>query len=40
TILEGLAPLGDRFRTLKAKEADLLMQNKALYDMEQLSQVG
>ncbi|CAJ2665393.1 serine/threonine-protein kinase BLUS1 isoform X2 [Trifolium pratense] len=39
TILEGLAPLGDRFRTLKAKEADLLMQNKALYeDMEQLSQ--
>jgi serine/threonine-protein kinase OSR1/STK39 len=39
TILDGLAPLGDRFRTLKAKEADLLMQNKALYeDMEQLSQ--
>lgn len=39
TILEGLAPLGDRFRQLKAKEADLLMQNKALYeDMEQLSQ--
>ncbi|XP_024641662.1 serine/threonine-protein kinase BLUS1 isoform X2 [Medicago truncatula] len=39
TILDGLAPLGDRFRQLKAKEADLLMQNKALYeDMEQLSQ--
>ncbi|XP_057447450.1 serine/threonine-protein kinase BLUS1 [Lotus japonicus] len=39
TILEGLAPLGDRFRMLKAKEADLLMQNKALYeDKEQLSQ--
>ncbi|XP_030530878.1 STE20-like serine/threonine-protein kinase isoform X1 [Rhodamnia argentea] len=39
TILEGLAPLGDRFRTLKAKEADLLVQNKALYeDKEQLSQ--
>lgn len=67
-ILEGLAPLGDRFRMLKvccsftnssvlcnnclgllsflllvfqAKEADLLVQNKALYeDKEQLSQVG
>ncbi|CAL0298954.1 unnamed protein product [Lupinus luteus] len=39
TILDGLAPLGDRFRMLKAKEADLLMQNKALYeDKEQLSQ--
>lgn len=39
TILDGLAPLGDRFRNLKAKEADLLMQNKALYeDKEQLSQ--
>ncbi|KAI5442377.1 hypothetical protein KIW84_011448 [Lathyrus oleraceus] len=38
TILDGLAPLGDRFKTLKAKEADLLMQNKALYEMEQLSQ--
>ncbi|XP_024029503.1 serine/threonine-protein kinase BLUS1 isoform X2 [Morus notabilis] len=39
TILEGLAPLGDRFRMLKAKEADLLVQNKALYgDKEQLSQ--
>ncbi|KAH1132189.1 hypothetical protein GLYMA_05G006700v4 [Glycine max] len=39
TILEGLAPLGDRFRMLKAKEADLLVQNKALYeDKDQLSQ--
>ncbi|KAG2710395.1 hypothetical protein I3843_04G024800 [Carya illinoinensis] len=39
TILDGLAPLGDRFRTLKAKEADLLVQNKALYgDKEHLSQ--
>ncbi|RVW46624.1 Serine/threonine-protein kinase fray2 [Vitis vinifera] len=39
TILEGLTPLGDRFRTLKAKEADLLVQNRALYgDKEQLSQ--
>ncbi|GMN42518.1 hypothetical protein TIFTF001_011727 [Ficus carica] len=38
-ILEGLSPLGDRFRILKAKEADLLVQNKALYgDKEQLSQ--
>ncbi|XP_062151382.1 serine/threonine-protein kinase BLUS1 isoform X2 [Alnus glutinosa] len=38
-ILEGLSPLGDRFRMLKAKEADLLVQNKALYgDKEQLSQ--
>ncbi|KAF8010975.1 hypothetical protein BT93_J1571 [Corymbia citriodora subsp. variegata] len=37
TILEGLPPLGDRFRDLKAKEADLLEQNKALYE-EQLSQ--
>ncbi|KAJ8750175.1 hypothetical protein K2173_014090 [Erythroxylum novogranatense] len=39
TILEGLAPLGERFRQLKAKESDLLVQNKALYgDKEQLSQ--
>ncbi|OAY25739.1 serine/threonine-protein kinase BLUS1 isoform X2 [Manihot esculenta] len=39
TILDGLAPLGERFRELKAKEADLLVQNKALYeDKEQLSQ--
>ncbi|KAK1404436.1 serine/threonine-protein kinase BLUS1 [Heracleum sosnowskyi] len=41
TILEGLSPLGDRFRTIKAKEADFLVQNKALYgDKEQLSQQG
>ncbi|KAL9454856.1 hypothetical protein AB3S75_010291 [Citrus x aurantiifolia] len=39
SILDNLAPLGERFRMLKAKEADLLVQNKALYeDKEQLSQ--
>ncbi|XVF14095.1 hypothetical protein REPUB_Repub09cG0027800 [Reevesia pubescens] len=39
SILDGLAPLGERFRVLKTKEADLLVQNKALYgDKEQLSQ--
>ncbi|XVF58066.1 hypothetical protein PTKIN_Ptkin07bG0032800 [Pterospermum kingtungense] len=39
TILDGLVPLGERFRVLKTKEADLLVQNKALYeDKEQLSQ--
>ncbi|CAA2973547.1 serine threonine- kinase BLUS1 [Olea europaea subsp. europaea] len=39
TILDGLPPLGERFRMLKAKEADLLVQNKALYeDKDQLSQ--
>ncbi|MFS8011282.1 putative protein kinase STE-STE20-Fray family [Helianthus anomalus] len=39
SILDGLSPLGDRFRMLKAKEADLLVQNKELYgDKEQLSQ--
>nr|KJB33777.1 hypothetical protein B456_006G030400 [Gossypium raimondii] len=39
TILYGLAPLGERFRVLKTKEADLLVQNKAFYeDKEQLSQ--
>ncbi|XP_048128098.1 serine/threonine-protein kinase BLUS1 isoform X2 [Rhodamnia argentea] len=39
TILEGLAPLGERFKMLKAQEAALLVQNKALYeDKEQLSQ--
>ncbi|XVE83970.1 hypothetical protein DITRI_Ditri16bG0131500 [Diplodiscus trichospermus] len=39
TILDGLPPLGERFRMLKTKEADLLVQNKALYeDKEQLSQ--
>ncbi|KAL1094530.1 hypothetical protein V6Z11_D06G098900 [Gossypium hirsutum] len=36
TILDGLSPLGERL--LKTKEADLLVQNKALYkDNEQLS---
>lgn len=39
TVLDGLPPLGERFRMLKAKEAELLVQNKALYgDKEQLSQ--
>ncbi|XP_022884031.1 serine/threonine-protein kinase BLUS1-like isoform X2 [Olea europaea var. sylvestris] len=39
TILDGLPSLGERFRILKAKEADLLVQNKALYeDKDQLSQ--
>ncbi|KAJ6965770.1 serine/threonine-protein kinase BLUS1 isoform X3 [Populus alba x Populus x berolinensis] len=39
-ILDGLSPLGERFKILKAKEADLLVQNKALYgDKEQISQV-
>ncbi|XP_056169798.1 serine/threonine-protein kinase BLUS1 isoform X2 [Syzygium oleosum] len=39
TILNGLAPLGERFKKLKAQEAALLVQNKALYeDKEQLSQ--
>ncbi|XP_038891117.1 serine/threonine-protein kinase BLUS1 isoform X3 [Benincasa hispida] len=39
TILDGLDPLGERFKKLKAKEADLLGQNKALYgDKEHLSQ--
>ncbi|KAL3636629.1 hypothetical protein CASFOL_018928 [Castilleja foliolosa] len=39
TILNDLTPLGDRFRILKAKEADMLVQNKASYeDKEQLSQ--
>ncbi|KAM7268191.1 hypothetical protein ACFE04_010357 [Oxalis oulophora] len=37
TILEGLSPLGERFKQLKAKEAELLMQNKAL-NGDQLSQ--
>ncbi|XP_042498076.1 serine/threonine-protein kinase 4 homolog A isoform X2 [Macadamia integrifolia] len=31
TILDGLAPLGERFRMLKAKEADFLAQNKQEY---------
>lgn len=39
TILEGLPPLGDRFRMLKAKEADYLLQNKAMSeDKDHLSQ--
>ncbi|GJY92920.1 serine/threonine-protein kinase BLUS1-like protein isoform X1, partial [Tanacetum coccineum] len=39
TILAGLFPLGDRFRMLKASEAELLMQNKELYgEKEHLSQ--
>ncbi|XP_010550134.1 PREDICTED: serine/threonine-protein kinase BLUS1-like [Tarenaya hassleriana] len=37
TILNGLPPLGERYRMLKEKESDLLMQNKAEYE-EQLSQ--
>ncbi|XP_047970708.1 serine/threonine-protein kinase BLUS1-like isoform X1 [Salvia hispanica] len=38
-ILAGMPPLGERFRLLKAKEADMLVQNKALYeDKEHLSQ--
>nr|XP_043615407.1 serine/threonine-protein kinase BLUS1-like isoform X2 [Erigeron canadensis] len=39
TILNGLFPLGDRFKMLKAKEAELLMQNRELYgEKEHLSQ--
>ncbi|XP_043724956.1 serine/threonine-protein kinase BLUS1-like isoform X2 [Telopea speciosissima] len=39
TILDGLAPLGERFRMLKAKEADFLAQNKVMNgDKDQLSQ--
>ncbi|GLU11281.1 hypothetical protein SLE2022_280380 [Rubroshorea leprosula] len=39
TILGSLVPLGERFRMLKTKEADLLVQNKAHYeDKEHLSQ--
>ncbi|KAL5710795.1 non-specific serine/threonine protein kinase [Ranunculus cassubicifolius] len=39
TLLHGLSPLGDRFRTLKAKEAELLVQNNAICgDKEKLSQ--
>nr|XP_043632000.1 serine/threonine-protein kinase BLUS1-like isoform X2 [Erigeron canadensis] len=38
-ILKGLSSLGDRFKVLKTKEADLLVQNKELYgDKEHLSQ--
>ncbi|MCL7043121.1 hypothetical protein MKW94_017367 [Papaver nudicaule] len=36
-ILDGLSPLGDRFRMLKEKEADYLQQNKGAYE-EQMSQ--
>ncbi|KAI3784725.1 hypothetical protein L1987_43830 [Smallanthus sonchifolius] len=39
TILDGLFPLADRFRMLKEKEAEHLMQNKELYgEREHLSQ--
>lgn len=38
SVVDGLSPLGDRYRTLKAKEADLLVQNKSLYEEEHLSQ--
>lgn len=39
SILDGLPPLGDRFRMLKAKEADYLLQNRAMYeDKDHLSQ--
>ncbi|CAF2136051.1 unnamed protein product [Brassica rapa subsp. narinosa] len=31
-ILNGLPPLGERYRTIKSKEADLLMQNKSEYE--------
>ncbi|KAM7280324.1 hypothetical protein ACFE04_007458 [Oxalis oulophora] len=38
-ILDGLSPLGERFKLLKANEAQLLMQNKALHgDKDHLSQ--
>ncbi|XP_047960183.1 serine/threonine-protein kinase BLUS1-like [Salvia hispanica] len=38
-ILDGLSPLAEGFRNLKAKDAELLMQNKSLYeDKEHLSQ--
>lgn len=39
TILDGLPPLGERFKYLKAKEAEVLAQNKYLHgDKEQMSQ--
>ncbi|KAF9607667.1 hypothetical protein IFM89_037900 [Coptis chinensis] len=39
TLLQGLSPLGDRLKTLKAKESELLVQNKAINgDKEKLSQ--
>ncbi|KAJ4912051.1 Protein kinase superfamily protein [Raphanus sativus] len=31
-ILNGLPPLGERYRNIKSKEADLLMQNKSEYE--------
>ncbi|KAL9684309.1 hypothetical protein QQ045_021744 [Rhodiola kirilowii] len=39
TIVEDLSPLGDRYRTLKQKESDILAQNKDQFaNEEQLSQ--
>ncbi|KAH7658725.1 Non-specific serine/threonine protein kinase protein [Dioscorea alata] len=39
TILDGLAPLGDRFRALKGRESSFLLQNQAINeDKEHLSQ--
>ncbi|KAG9149644.1 hypothetical protein Leryth_022922 [Lithospermum erythrorhizon] len=39
SVVDGLSPLGDRYRMLKAREADLLVQNKSLYeDKDHLSQ--
>ncbi|WP_277214318.1 hypothetical protein, partial [Isoptericola croceus] len=39
SILDGLPPLGERFRTLKGKEADLLLRNQlGSESTEQLSQ--
>ncbi|KAK9064761.1 hypothetical protein SSX86_016143 [Deinandra increscens subsp. villosa] len=38
TILDGLPPLGDRFRMLKAKEADLLQNSELNGNKEHLSQ--
>jgi len=39
-ILDGLPPLGERFRELKSKEAELLLNNKLGQESkEQLSQV-
>ncbi|KAM5566792.1 serine/threonine-protein kinase BLUS1 [Rosa sericea] len=38
TILDGLCPLGDRFRMLKQKEAEFFAQNEAMYGDEHLSQ--
>ncbi|XP_076921931.1 serine/threonine-protein kinase BLUS1-like, partial [Bidens hawaiensis] len=38
TVLDGLPPLGDRFRMLKAKEADLLQNSELNGNKEHLSQ--